>query len=191
MWYVIQVMTGEEKNVAGKLRDSGIRASVPAENRPIRSGGVWRKKEYILFTGYVFLEMPFNADNYYKVRRIPGVIRFLGDNASPSTLSYLEAEWIRLLSGRNGRPLEPTVVRENGDGKLQIVSGVLASLEHNIVKWDKRSRKAVFEITVCGEKKTAQLGIALEGEELTAEADGDGAQDGAQSTLQAMLKEAT
>ena len=36
---------------------------------------------------------------------------------APSTLSYLEAEWIRILSG-NGEPLEPTLVREDGSGGL-------------------------------------------------------------------------
>lgn len=77
MWYVIQVMTGKEDDIAGKLKEQGIRALVPKENRLIRSGGSWSQREYILFTGYVFLNMNYNADNYYKVKGIPGVIQFL------------------------------------------------------------------------------------------------------------------
>ena len=100
MWYVIQVKTGEESGIARKLKNQAIRAEVPIENRPIRSGGAWTKKEYILFPGYVFLDMDFTARNYYRVKEVPGVIRFLGDSKAPSTLSYLEAEWIRILSGR-------------------------------------------------------------------------------------------
>ncbi len=49
MWYVIQVKTGEESGIARKLKNQAIRAEVPIENRPIRSGGAWTKKEYILF----------------------------------------------------------------------------------------------------------------------------------------------
>lgn len=97
MWYVIQVKTGEENGIARKLKNQAIRAEVPIENRPIRSGGAWTKKEYILFPGYVFLDMDFTARNYYRVKEVPGVIRFLGDSKAPSTLSYLEAEWIRIL----------------------------------------------------------------------------------------------
>ena len=67
MWYVIQVMTGKEDDIAGKLKEQGIRALVPKENRLIRSGGSWSQREYILFAGYVFLNMNYNADNYYKV----------------------------------------------------------------------------------------------------------------------------
>ena len=121
MWYVIQVKTGEESGIARRLKNQAIRAEVPIENRPIRSGGAWTKKEYILFPGYVFLDMDFTARNYYRVKEVPGVIRFLGDSKAPSTLSYLEAEWIRILSG-NGEPLEPTLVREDGSGGITAVS---------------------------------------------------------------------
>lgn len=124
MWYVIQVKTGEESGIARKLKNQAIRAEVPIENRPIRSGGAWTKKEYILFPGYVFLDMDFTARNYYRVKEVPGVIRFLGDSKAPSTLSYLEAEWIRILSG-SGEPLEPTLVREDRSGGITVISGVL------------------------------------------------------------------
>lgn len=188
MWYVIQVMTGKEEDIAGKLREQGIRALVPKENRLIRSGGSWTKREYILFTGYVFLGMNYNADNYYKVRGIPGVIRFLGDSRNPSRLSYLEAEWITLLSGTDNAPIEPTVVRVQEDGSFQVVKGILEKFENRIVKYDKRSRKASFEITICDEKKEVQLSIILEDEEEKAAEAGE---DGQPEAAQAVLKEAT
>ena len=175
MWYVIQVKTGEESGIARKLKNQAIRAEVPIENRPIRSGGAWTKKEYILFPGYVFLDMDFTARNYYRVKEVPGVIRFLGDSKAPSTLSYLEAEWIRILSG-SGEPLEPTLVREDRSGGITVISGVL--------KWDKRSRKATFEITICGEARQVQLGIEVEGGGELQEAGSDASQDAAQPLLQ-------
>jgi len=165
MWYVIQVMTGKEEEIAGQLKEKGIRALVPKENRMIRSGGTWVKREYILFTGYVFLSMDYTAEHYYSVRNIPGVIRFLGDSKNPSCLSYLEAEWIMLLSGKDNTPIEPTVVKVLEDGTLKTVKGVLEKFENRLIKCDKRSRRAVFEITICGEKKEVQLSIVLENEE--------------------------
>lgn len=44
MWYVIQVKTGEENGIARKLKNQAIRAEVPIENRPIRSGGHGQKR---------------------------------------------------------------------------------------------------------------------------------------------------
>lgn len=161
MWYVIQVAAGKETEVAEGLRKQGIRALVPRESRPVRSGGAWIRKEYVLFSGYVFLDIVYDADTYYKVRKLPGVIRFLGDEA-PSRLSHLEAEWIMLLTGRDNGPIQPTVVRADGGGSLEVVSGVLGRFGSRIVRYDRRSRRATLEVTVCGEKKEIQLGIELE-----------------------------
>lgn len=188
MWYVIQVMTGKENDIAGKLNEQGIKALVPKENRLIRTGGSWMQREYILFTGYVFLNMNYNADNYYKVKGIPGVIQFLGDSRNPSRLSYLEAEWIALLTGTDNAPIEPTTVRVQEDGTFKIVKGVLGKLENRIVKYDKRNRKATFEITICNEKKEVQLSIMLEDDEAKLTETGADATDGA---AQPVLKEAT
>lgn len=159
MLYVIQVLTGKENDIAGKLKELGIKAYVPKENRIIRSGGSWTKKEYVLFGGYVFLNIHYDAETYYKVRNIPAVIRFLGDSSNPSRLSYLETEWIRLLTGEDNAPIEPTKVRFLENGEVEIVDGVLEKFK--ISKVDKRNRKAVFEITICGEKKEVQLSVEI------------------------------
>lgn len=189
MWYVIQVMTGKEDDIAGELNRQNIRALVPKENRLIRSGGSWQHREYILFTGYIFLNMNYTADNYYKIKNIPGVIRFLGDSRNPSRLSYLEAEWITLLTGEDNAPVEPTVVKVQEDGSIKVVKGILEKFENRIIKYDKRSRKATFEITICNEKKEVQLSIRLEeDEELSLAGAG---KDGAEGATQVVLKEAT
>ncbi len=184
MWYVVQVMTGREDGIAGKLREQGVRALVPKENRLIRSGGSWIQKEYILFTGYVFLDMVYNADSYYRVRNVPGVIRFLGDSRNPSALSHLEAEWIGLLTGKDNAPIEPTTVRVQEDGSLKAVKGILEKFESRVIKFDRRNRKAVFEITICNEKKEVQLSIMLEDDSIkAAEAGGDGQPEDAETVL--------
>ena len=104
MWYVLQVSTGKEMAVRGTLTNNRVLAYVPRENRLIRKGGGWSQKEYTLFPGYVFLNLDYTAENYYMVKAIPGVLRFLGpDGLHPPTLTYLEAEWIKLLAGE-GKP---------------------------------------------------------------------------------------
>lgn len=186
--YVIQVLTGKENDIAGKLKEFGIRALVPKENRLIRSGGAWSQREYVLFTGYVFLDMIYDADSYYRVRGIPGVVRFLGDARSPAKLSHLENEWIRLLTGKENAPIEPTVVRLEEEGNIRVVKGVLEKFESRIIRYDKRNRKATFELTLCGEKKEVQLSIQLEDDEKKLKNTGQDAADYADAPV---LKEAT
>ena len=65
MWYVVQVMAGREDEAAAELGRQGIRALVPKENRLVRRGGRWTRSVYVLFGGYVFLDMAYNAENYY------------------------------------------------------------------------------------------------------------------------------
>lgn len=190
MLYVIQVMTGKEDDIAGTLKEQGIRALIPKENRLIRSGGKWIQREYVLFTGYVFLDMKYDAENYYKVKNIPGVIKFLGDSRNPSRLSYLEAEWIMLLTGKDNEPIEPTEVKVQEDGSIKIVKGILEKFESKVIKYDKRNRKATFEIMICNEKKEVQLSIRPdEDEEKAAEGSLLGGAEADQ--LGAVLKEAT
>lgn len=73
---------------------------------------------------------------------------------------HLEAEWILLLSGQNGQPLEPSLVKDR-DGKLEVEAGVLKKFQSRIIRLDKRSRRALIELSICGEKKEVQLGIRL------------------------------
>ncbi len=161
MWYVIQVKTGDEAAVMKKLKENNILALVPIENRPVRKSGTWSYQEYVLFPSYVFLNIDFTAENYYKVKNIPNVIRFLGCGSQPSALTYLEAEWIKTLTGVNGTPIEPTKVKEDEKGNIQIVDGILMGFANKAIKYNKHSRKATFEITICNEVKTVSLGIEI------------------------------
>lgn len=162
MWYVLQVNTGQESSVRDELRRMNILALVPKENRLIRKGGDWTHREYTLFPGYVFLNLEYTAENYYRVKGVPCVIRFLGPSGlAPSRLTHLEAEWIKILAGIDGQPLEPTQVKELPDGTLRIVSGVLSNFATRTIHYDKRTRRAKVEITVCGEPKTIQLSVEV------------------------------
>ena len=161
MWYVLQGKSGKEEAVASCLTDKKVLAYVPRENRLIRKNGSWGQKEYTLFPGYVFLNLDYTAENYYMVKAIPGVVRFLGpDGLQPSTLTYLEAEWIKMLAG-GGKPLEPTTAQLTPEGEVRLTEGVLRNFVSRIVKIDKHSRRATVELTVCGEKKTIPLSFNL------------------------------
>lgn len=160
MWYVLHTRTGSEKAVRDALRAQGFPALAPRERRAVRKGGEWGLKDYSLFPGYVFVNLEYNADNYYKVTALSGVNRFLGtDSGAPSPLTYLEAEWIKSLGEPGGGPLEPTKVRLLEDGGVEILSGVLQHFIGRTIRYDKRSRRATVELTICRQPKKVTLSI--------------------------------
>ena len=156
MWYVLQVKTGKEEEIRDKLNEYGFHALVPVHNKWVRSKGSWNKKKTIIFTGYVFVKLTYNAESYYRITSMEGVIKFLGEKNDPSTLTFIEVEWIRLLG--EGGILEPTTVEVEND-HLKILKGILLNFKSKIKSYDTRQRTAVFEITICGEKKEITLSI--------------------------------
>ena len=156
-WYVLQVSTGQETAVREALQGLGIRAAAPREERLIRSGGGWTTKVYTLLPGYVFLALEYSAESYYRVKAIPHVLRFLGPNGlTPSHLTHLEVEWLRLLDN-GGEPLKPSRVEELPEDGIRIVEGVLRHFPVRHIDFDKRARRAKVEISLCGESKTITL----------------------------------
>ena len=59
----------------------------------------------------------------------------------------------------DGVPLKPTTVTCNDDGNVELLKGVLLNFKSRIKSFNKRQRKAVFEITVCNEIKEITLSI--------------------------------
>lgn len=158
MWCVLQVKGNTELKVLEQLKQKGYHSLVPRENRLIHTKGAWIQKEYLLFPNYVFIETDYHAEDFYKISNIVGVQKFLGDKRSPSSLSFIEQEWIKLLSNNNV-PLEPTSVQFTEDGDIDLLKGVLLNFKSRIKSFNRRQRKAVFEITVCNEIKEITLSI--------------------------------
>ena len=78
--YVLQVRSGYEISACQELRKQGFDAVLPIVQEYIRRDGKWSIHEKIIFTQYVFIRFEPNEDNYYKIRKIDGVVRFLGYN---------------------------------------------------------------------------------------------------------------
>lgn len=157
-WYVLQVMTGEELTVADKLRDHGIAVMVPQERRTIRCGGSWHSKDFVLFRGYIFVELEYTAEIYHIIRHLPSVIRFLGQ--PPEPLWPPEVAWLRLLD-HAGDPLCPTKMIALPNGKLQPVEGILCDFESEVLRINRHRRQAEVQITFAGHPHRLKLSINI------------------------------
>lgn len=161
-WYVLQVSTGEELSVMTELHRRGVAAIVPLENRAIRSKGKWTTRKYVIFPGYVFINMKYSWSQYYIMSGIKGIIRLLGGGNSPEPLSENDVE---LIIKDTELFAEPSVLKFNDDGSYEIISGVLLKLKDNIKKLDRHARRATVEIMLAGKKTEIKLSFSIRNEE--------------------------
>lgn len=159
MWCVLQVPEGEEMTIKHKLNEFGFIALVPREMKKYRKGGNWHTKENVIFSCYVFCDIDYIADTYYKIKKISPHIKFLGGK-EPSKMTQMEIEWIKILSN-NDTVIEPIVVEIDSDGTVNIKNNLLKIFNNNIIQINKRQKKATFEITICNEVKKFTFSIDL------------------------------
>ena len=149
MWYAAQVLTGREGDVQQRLTQKDFTVRIPMERRSIHRRGSWQDVETILMPGYVFIGTERLTDTqYYRIRRVPGVIRLLG---SPTPISSREAAfWC--LEG-SGTPLTPSVLTVDAGGRATVLRGPLLGREADIVWINRRRRLAGVRMhTPDGEK---------------------------------------
>lgn len=157
-WYVLYVNTGRELDIMKSLQRKGISAVVPLENRVIRSKGKWTTREYVIFKGYVFVNLEYNWLIYYEISKINGVIKLLGGGHSPEPLSESEVEMLvestKIFS-------EPSTVRLF-DGGYEILNGILLSFKDCIKSLDRHARRAVIETNIAGKPTKFTLSFMTE-----------------------------
>ena len=142
--YVIQVQFRCETSVCHELKKLGFDAVLPTVNEYIRRGGKWIIHERIIFTQYVFIRFEPSEINYYRIRKIRGIIKFLDYN---QPLKYSEQKYIEWLEN-GGKPVEPSEINVNPDKSVTVVSGILKNYSGNKIRYNIRQRKADIFIKI-------------------------------------------
>lgn len=157
-WYILQVQTGLELDVQKELLRRGVEAVVPIENRQIHRAKQWISKQYIVFSGYVFIRMMYSWSQYYILSGINGVIRLLGGGKHPEALTKKETEWILKLSDLLN---EPSVIKYTKNG-YEVISGVLLDLKDNIIKLDRHAHRAYVRLHIAGQEQIIKLSYIIQ-----------------------------
>jgi len=94
-WYVLRVISGQEKKVKSYLETEIERSKlqgfipqvlIPSEKVYEMRNGKKKMRERNFFPGYVLVSADLdNGEAYHAVNSIPGVIGFLGNNSASST----------------------------------------------------------------------------------------------------------
>ena len=157
--YVLQVRSGYEFPVCEKLKNQGFDAVLPVRQEFIRRGGQWHIYEKIIFTQYVFLRSEITEKNYYQIKKIDGVVRFLGfENGVLQPLNHAEQSYIEWL-WNGGKPVEPSKIYVTPSGDKMIMSGILRKYSGDKIDYCLRQRKASISVEIAGRKHKVTLPV--------------------------------
>lgn len=157
--YVLQVRSGREISVCRELDKQGFDAILPVCQEFVRRGGNWNICKRVIFTQYVFIRSEITKENYYRVKKIAGVVRFLGfENGVIPSLNHTEQRYIEWL-WNGGKPVEPSKIYVTPSGDKLIMSGFLRKYSGNEIEYNLRQRKADIFIDIAGRKHRITLPV--------------------------------
>ena len=163
MWYVIQVYTGRELEIAQQCRDrvaeEGEDVFVPLAERWTKIRGERTLITSRLFPGYVFIETDQIEDFYQRLNRIYAMTKVLRTGEEMTPIQKEEEAYLRRLSG------DEHIVRYSegymeGD-RLVVTSGPLKDFEGNVKKILRHKRLVVMEVPLLGQAVEVTLGLGV------------------------------
>lgn len=147
MLYVLFVQSGRELRIVEELRRKKITAYCPRQLKAERRRGNWQYAERIIFPGYVFVDVPeLQPWVWHSVMKCSGAIRFVSElPLQPDEDDYIR----RLCNDGDCIGISRGYV---SDGVLHITNGFLRDLDHEIIKFNRRGKRASADVTIYGEK---------------------------------------
>jgi transcriptional antiterminator NusG len=162
-YYAIQIFTGQEddfsKLLLPRLRDRKV--FVPKRILDIRRRGKVKRESTPVFPGYAFVEFEDilkELDAYWEVRKTPGFVRFLGDNASPTPLTDKDLHLLRHFISF-GEYADTSKVTFDENDRIVVLEGPLKGLEGLIVKVNRRKGRAKVALDMCNAGFLIDLGF--------------------------------
>ena len=163
--YVIQVKTGKEDTYI-KLWESK-KGHLPLKiiwlrkELMIRKNGHTHKGLKSIFPGYLFLEADeIDAETFQEFRHIHFFNRFLKADNKISPLPLDEARKIYDLA-KYGRILGRSKVIYNEDDRIVVIDGPMKGFEGQIVKVDRRKKRAKIRLSIHNNGYMIDLGFEV------------------------------
>lgn len=163
MWYVIQVYTGRELEIAQQCRDrvieDGEDVFVPLAERWTKVRGERTLITSRLFPGYVFIETERIEDFHKRLNRVYAMTKVLRTGEEMTPIQKEEEEYLRRLGG------EDHVVKYSegymeGD-KLVVTFGPLKDFAGKVKKVLRHKRLVVMEVPLLGRTVEVTLGMGV------------------------------
>lgn len=159
-WYVLQVLTGKEQDVAEAIRAAGLPVMAPVKIVPEHRHDKWRDVRRTVFPGYVFLRCCMTTRMYYYLKGQQHALRLLGSVGNPEPVPDDQMEVVRIFDN-NGQDFGVSM-GVKAKSKTTITDGPLVGLSTYITSIDQRQRRAVVEVEILGTKHRIHAGVDIE-----------------------------
>ena len=140
-WFAVWTRSRQEKAAATMLEALGIPHFLPLVSEHRQWSDRRKMVKVPLFPGYLFVQITITSGLELRVRKVPGVVNFVGNQNGPSAVLEDEIQSVRALLSR-GAECFPCPFLKAGD-RVRVVSGVLAGIEGSFIRCGTRSRVVV------------------------------------------------
>lgn len=165
-WYVVQSLSGSEKDAAKLLQDHIKlhnmerffgKIMVPVEEVLEMKSGQRRKSERKFFPGYVLVQMIMNEDSWHLVRNIPKIMGFIGGTADhPIPLTEKEFQAILKRIERSEETPKPKVLFEAGE-IIRVNEGPFADFHGVVEEIDYEKNCLTVSVSIFGRSTPVEL----------------------------------
>ncbi|HVH71849.1 MAG TPA: UpxY family transcription antiterminator [Candidatus Dormibacteraeota bacterium] len=135
-WHAVYTCANREKRVSDQFAGRNVEYFLPQYEAVRRWKDRRVRLQLPLFPGYLFVHMA--ANERLRVLQVPGVVRLVGFNGSPTPMPEEDVNRIRDFLGQGWRA-EPHPYLQAGK-RARVVRGPLAGMEGIIVRRENRSR---------------------------------------------------
>lgn len=163
MWYVIQVMRGQESSIAElcrmELLQNNEEVFIPSYERSKKIKGNWEMVETILFPGYVFCTTENVEDLFYRLKNVTRLTKILktGDDFTP--LHESEVAFLQQFGGAEHIVKMSTGYIE-GD-EVVITNGPMMNWNGRIKRIDRHKKIVVLETEFFGRITDVTVGLEI------------------------------
>lgn len=166
MWYVIQVMSGEERRTLELCKalidqPSDCELFLPEIEAMKRYHGEWHKEKRIMFPGYLFVVTDYLEQLILTLNKIPKLTKVLGCERTPVPLKEEEIELLQRVMNHD-HVVEVSEGFLEGD-QLVVMAGPMKGMEGMVKRIDRHKRLAWFEVELFGRLVEAVMGIEVVG----------------------------
>ncbi|MEM7174707.1 MAG: transcription termination/antitermination protein NusG [Chlamydiota bacterium] len=160
-WYVVQVMSGQEKKVKKNLEENRAAKGmtdyieeilVPSENVAEVKRGEQRVTEKRFWPGYAFIKMKLTDESWMYVKETTGVIDFLG-GGKPVPLSMQEIDEILSdLKEKKGEVVHKHKLVVGGFVKIIDPQSVFVNFKGAVLEVNHERGRLSVEVSIFGRK---------------------------------------
>lgn len=164
-WYVVQVRSGHEKQIAEKCRtmiskDILEDCFIPEYIHKKKYMGNWHDVKDILFKGYIFVITDQIDQLNVELKKIPDFVKVIGKKkAEIFPLDETEITFMKSF-GKENHIIEMSTGFIQGD-QIFITEGPLQGKEGLIIKIDRHKRSAYLQLSMFNKETTTKVGLEI------------------------------